>query len=56
VLVRTNRRAYAVQRALRDAGVPAVIQRGGSVFMTEEAEALQRLLDAMLRPNAERPR
>jgi exodeoxyribonuclease V beta subunit len=54
VLVRTNRRAYAVQRALRDAGVPAVIQRGGSVFMTEEADALQRLLDAMLRPNAER--
>jgi exodeoxyribonuclease V beta subunit len=55
VLVRTNRRAHAVQRALRDAGVPAVIQRGGSVFATEEAEALQRLLAAWLRPSAERP-
>ena len=55
VLVRTNRRAHAVQRALRDAGVPAVIQRGGSVFATEEAEALQRLLAALLRPSAERP-
>ena len=55
VLVRTNRRAHAVQRALRDANVPAVIQRGGSVFATEEAEALQRLLAALLRPSAERP-
>ncbi len=54
VLVRTNRRADAVQQALRDAGVPAVIQRGGSVFATEEAEALQRLLAALLRPGNER--
>jgi exodeoxyribonuclease V beta subunit len=54
VLVQTNRRADAVQQALRNAGVPAVIQRGGSVFVTEEAEALQRLLAALLRPSAER--
>jgi exodeoxyribonuclease V beta subunit len=54
VLVRTNRRAEAVQRALRAAGVPAVIQRGGSVFATEEADALQRLLTALLRPGYER--
>jgi len=54
VLVRTNRRALAVQRALHDAGVPAVIQRGGSVFETEEAEAVTRLLAAMLRPNSQR--
>jgi exodeoxyribonuclease V beta subunit len=54
VLVRTNRRAEAVQRALRTAGVPAVIQRGGSVFATEEADALQRLLTALLRPGYER--
>jgi exodeoxyribonuclease V beta subunit len=54
VLVRTNRRANAVQRALHAAGVPAVIQRGGSVFATDEAEAIQRLLTAMLRPNSER--
>ncbi|MFP4310530.1 MAG: UvrD-helicase domain-containing protein [Nitriliruptoraceae bacterium] len=54
VLVRTNRRALAVQQALTEAGIPAVIQRGGSVFETEEAEALQRLLIAMLRPSAQR--
>jgi exodeoxyribonuclease V beta subunit len=53
VLVRTNRRALAVQRALHDAGVPAVIQRGGSVFETDEAEALTRLLAAMLRPSSQ---
>jgi len=52
VLVRTNRRALAVQAALHDAGLPAVIQRGGSVYATEEAEALQRLLAAMLRPSS----
>ena len=50
VLVRTNRRADAVQRALVAAGVPAVIQRGGSVYATDEAEELQRLLVAMGRP------
>ncbi|MFO7779158.1 MAG: UvrD-helicase domain-containing protein [Nitriliruptoraceae bacterium] len=54
VLVRTNRRALAVQRALHEAGVPAVIQRGGSVFETAEAEALTRLLAAMLRPSSQR--
>ncbi len=54
VLVRTNRRALAAQRGLRAAGVPAVIQRGGSVYDTEEAEALGRLLVALLRPSSER--
>ena len=54
VLVRTNRRAVACQRALQAAGVPAVIQRGGSVFDTAEAEAVARLLTAMLRPSWQR--
>ncbi len=54
VLVRTNRRALACQRALQAAGIPAVIQRGGSVFETSEAEALSRLLTAMLRPSWQR--
>jgi exodeoxyribonuclease V beta subunit len=54
VLVRTNRRALQVQRALHEAGVPAVIQRGGSVFVSPEAVQLQRFLDALLRPAAER--
>ena len=53
VLVRTNRRALAVQAALQAAGVPAVIQRGGSVYDSEEAEAVQRLLAAMLRPSSQ---
>ena len=53
VLVRTNRRALAVQAALHAAGVPAVIQRGGSVYDSEEAEAVQRLLTAMLRPSSQ---
>ena len=54
VLVRTNRRAEAVLRALRAAGIPAVIQRGGSVYATAEADAVQRLLTALLRPASER--
>ena len=54
VLVRTNRRALACQHALQAAGIPAVIQRGGSVFDTAEAEALARLLTAMLRPSWQR--
>ena len=53
VLVRTNRRARAIQGALRTAGVPAVIQRGGSVFDTPDADAVHRLLTAMLRPSSQ---
>lgn len=53
VLVRTNRRALAVQAALQAAGIPAVIQRGGSVYDSEEADAVQRLLAAMLRPSSQ---
>lgn len=55
VLVRTNRRAELFRRGLREAGIPAVIFRAGSVYATDEASAMQRLLDALLRPGADRP-
>jgi exodeoxyribonuclease V beta subunit len=54
VLTRTNRQADTVQRALRDADVPAVVGTEHSVFDTPEATAVQRVLDALVRVGAER--
>jgi exodeoxyribonuclease V beta subunit len=54
VLVRTNAQAAMVQTALLDAGIPAVVGTGHSVFATPEAAELQRLLDALLRPGSDR--
>ncbi len=54
VLVRTNRQARQVQAALLDAGVPAVVESDESVLAAAEATAVQRLLDALLRPSSER--
>jgi len=54
VLVRTNRQAQQVQAALLDAGVPAVVESDASVLTSAEATAVQRLLDALLRPSSER--
>ncbi len=54
VLVRTNRQAQRMQAALLDAGVPAVLESDASVLHTPEATAVQRLLDALLRPSSER--
>ena len=50
VLVRTNRQAAMIREALRDAGVPAVINGAGSVFGTEPAQEWLRLLEALERP------
>ncbi|MDA3913827.1 UvrD-helicase domain-containing protein [Oleiagrimonas sp.] len=50
VLVDSNRQAMRVQDALADAGVPAVCQRRESVYASEEATELRRILDAMLAP------
>ncbi len=50
VLVDTNRQAMRVQDALAGRGVPAVCLRRESVFATEEAIELCRLLDALLAP------
>ena len=50
VLVDTNRQAMCMQDALAARGVPAVCQRRESVFATDEAVELNRILDAMLAP------
>ncbi|MEX2533255.1 MAG: UvrD-helicase domain-containing protein [Nitriliruptoraceae bacterium] len=52
VLVRTNRLARQVQAALNARGVPAAIQRGGSVYASQDAAALHQLLAAIARPHA----
>jgi exodeoxyribonuclease V beta subunit len=50
VLVRKNRQARSVQQCLLQVGIPAVIHGAGSVFSSHEATAMQRLLDALVRP------
>ncbi|HEY3491274.1 MAG TPA: exodeoxyribonuclease V subunit beta [Candidatus Deferrimicrobiaceae bacterium] len=50
VLVRTNGQARAVHAALRRRGVPAVIYSSESVFASEEAVALERVLLAVADP------
>lgn len=52
VLVRTNRLARHVQTAFNARGVPATIQRGGSVYASEEAQGLHQLLAAIQNPHA----
>ncbi len=54
VLVRANWQAARMQAALLEAGVPAVIEGGSSVFEAPEALDLQRLLEALLRPTSDR--
>ncbi|HRE90191.1 MAG TPA: UvrD-helicase domain-containing protein, partial [Myxococcota bacterium] len=51
VLVPRNKQASAVQRALQDLGVPAVIHGPYSVFTTEEARELEVVLGAILEPS-----
>jgi len=50
VLVRTNRQAAAMRRALQDLGIPNVLQSDHSVFETAEADDMARLLHAMANP------
>jgi len=50
VLVRTNREALMIRRALSTAGVPAVVAGAGSVFATTMADAWATLLNALERP------
>ncbi|MGI8505527.1 MAG: UvrD-helicase domain-containing protein [Solirubrobacteraceae bacterium] len=50
VLVRTNRQAATIREALDEAGVPAVINGAGSVFVTEPARDWLALLAALERP------
>jgi len=51
VLVRKNKQATEIQQALRRARVPSVQANTGSVFETEEAQDLNRWLDAVTHPN-----
>ncbi|MEE2672305.1 MAG: exodeoxyribonuclease V subunit beta, partial [Myxococcota bacterium] len=51
VLTRTNQQARSVQAALRERGIVAVLQSGESVFATDEAEELERVIRAMLEPD-----
>ena len=50
VLCRTNRQAQHMQHALREAGLPSVLQSGASVFDSAEAFELERLLAAVADP------
>lgn len=50
VLCRTKRQAIAVQEALRACGVPSVRQGDDSVFESEEAEDIERVLRAIAEP------
>lgn len=47
VLVRKNRQAKAVHRALLARGLPAILGQSGSVFQSDEARSLERFLVAM---------
>ena len=53
VLVRSNRQAKAVQRALLEAGVPCVLPGADSVFVSDEARDLQLWLEAVQSPGSE---
>ncbi len=54
VLCRTNRQATHMQRALRALAVPSVLDGDASVFDSEQAEALGRVLLAMVEPGSTR--
>ncbi|MFA7617750.1 MAG: exodeoxyribonuclease V subunit beta [Thiohalomonadaceae bacterium] len=54
VLVRTHREADQVQAALREAGIPAVSQVRESVFASEQADELLRVMLAVAEPTDER--
>lgn len=50
VLCRTNREAHEVQLALSDLGVPSVLSGDASVFDSEDAEHIERILSALAHP------
>lgn len=57
ILVGSNREAQSFQRALSDAGVPAVVLRSGNVFESPAAQQWRRLIAAVAQPsNAARAR
>lgn len=54
VLTRTNDQAFQIQAALRSAGVPSVVLGDKSVYDSEEARDLERLLGAVVEPTNSR--
>jgi exodeoxyribonuclease V beta subunit len=50
VLCRTNREAHEVQLALSTLGVPSVLSGDASVFDSEDAEHIERVLSALAHP------
>jgi exodeoxyribonuclease V beta subunit len=50
ILVRTNREARDMQRALKGRGVPGVIYSNESIFSSEEAGSVGRILEAVANP------
>ena len=54
VLCRKNKQAAAMQQALRQLGVPSVLHGDASVFETDEAEELERILRALSDPGSAR--
>jgi exodeoxyribonuclease V beta subunit len=54
VLVRTNRQARMVKKSFAAANIPAVVYNAGSVFHRPEALDLQRVLEAVADPGAEK--
>ncbi|NOT84354.1 MAG: exodeoxyribonuclease V subunit beta [Methylococcaceae bacterium] len=50
ILVRSNKQARDYQNTLREAGIPAVLNSTESVFTTQEAADLYRLLQAVANP------
>ncbi|HOX42180.1 MAG TPA: UvrD-helicase domain-containing protein [Myxococcota bacterium] len=55
VLVRKNSQAREIQAALRARGLPAVLAQAGNVLESEEAQALERWLEAALAPGRDGP-
>ena len=51
VLTRGNQQAADIQHALRDVGVPSVLEHSASVFATDEAGAMLTWLEAVLEPS-----
>ena len=51
VLTRANKEAAAVQVALRELGIPSVLETEASVFESPEADALEAVLRAIAEPN-----
>lgn len=54
VLVRTNSQAQSVRNALIQNGIPSVLHSNVSIFQTEDAHELERLLRAVAEPSRSR--